>query len=135
MMSVFLGQVTGSSAGSIVYLHYGPRASYGMSVGFSLCGIFILLIRGPTSTKNQWIGWNGVWSLRKEVVLKARERLVEKEEEEEKEKEKNKKETTEMEAEQDMTTIKSEVEEAKEEATVVSLDISDLEKKKKELEV
>ena len=68
---VFLGQALGSSAGSRVYLQYGWRACYGMSVAFSCTCIFILLIRGPHATG--WIGWSGVYSIRKAKPVPIRD--------------------------------------------------------------
>ncbi|ORY40626.1 major facilitator superfamily domain-containing protein [Leucosporidium creatinivorum] len=60
---VFLGQVMGSSAGTKVYLNYGWRAAYGLSVAWSCTAILILLARGPHA--KGWVGWGGNYSLRK----------------------------------------------------------------------
>lgn len=69
MCHSFLGQAAGSSAGTKVFLSYGPRASYGMSIGFSAISITLLLSRGPRATG--WVGWGGVYSLRKVLRVKG----------------------------------------------------------------
>lgn len=74
MMFVFLGQATGSSAGSKVFLLHGWRACYTLSVCLSLTAFTVLFARGPVAGKSKrvWFGWDGVWSIRKEYVLKKR---------------------------------------------------------------
>lgn len=73
-MFVFLGQATGSSAGSKVFLLHGWRACYALSVCLSLTAITVLFARGPVAGKSKrvLIGWDGVWSIRKVYVLKKR---------------------------------------------------------------
>lgn len=65
MTFVFLGQATGSAAGTKIFLDHGWRACYALSVGFSCLGICVLLARGPRGVG--WVGWGEEWSLRKEV--------------------------------------------------------------------
>lgn len=63
---VFLGQAAGSSAGSKVFLQYGDRAAYGMACAWSAAAICILLLRGPYAEYGtSWIGWSGVYTVRK----------------------------------------------------------------------
>ncbi|KPV75739.1 uncharacterized protein RHOBADRAFT_35486 [Rhodotorula graminis WP1] len=64
MAFTFLGQTTGSSAGPKLFLRHGWRASYGLNVAFVVAAIAFLCARGPHA--KGWVGWDGVWSLRRE---------------------------------------------------------------------
>jgi hypothetical protein len=57
IISLFLGQMTGSSAGSSLYDHHGWTASSSLSVGFLALALVILFSRGPHAQK--WLGWDG----------------------------------------------------------------------------
>ncbi|GHJ87700.1 hypothetical protein NliqN6_4102 [Naganishia liquefaciens] len=63
IISLFLGQMMGSSAASSLYDHYGWTASSSLSLGFLGLAILILLSRGPHAQK--WIGWDGGARMRK----------------------------------------------------------------------
>ncbi|KAJ3875326.1 MFS superfamily [Lentinula edodes] len=72
ILSLFIGQVTGTSAGTYVFIHYGWRACALMTLGFAIWQIVILLLRGPGLDRSdsvrgkRWIGWNGTgleWKL------------------------------------------------------------------------
>lgn len=63
IISLFLGQMMGSSAGSSLYDHYGWTASSSLSLGFLGLAILILLSRGPHAQR--WIGWDGGARMRK----------------------------------------------------------------------
>ena len=63
IISLFLGQMMGSSAASSLYDHYGWTASSSLSLGFLGLAILILLSRGPHAQK--WIGWDGGTRMRK----------------------------------------------------------------------
>ncbi|KAI5481321.1 major facilitator superfamily protein [Pseudohyphozyma bogoriensis] len=65
MMFVFLGQTTGSSGFSKIYLEYGWRACYGASTAMAFGAVLVLLARGP-HTKKSWFGWGGDYTLRKQ---------------------------------------------------------------------
>lgn len=60
----FLGQTTGSSVGPKLFLRDGWRASYAFNVAFVVGAIAFLCARGPHA--KGWVGWDGVWTLRKE---------------------------------------------------------------------
>ncbi|GAA6047609.1 hypothetical protein JCM3770_001587 [Rhodotorula araucariae] len=64
MAFTFLGQTTGSSVGPKLFLHDGWRASYALNAAFVAGAIAVLCARGPHATG--WVGWGGVWSLRRE---------------------------------------------------------------------
>lgn len=63
IISLFLGQMMGSSAGSNLYDHHGWTASSSLSLGFLGLAILILLSRGPHTQK--WLGWDGGARMRK----------------------------------------------------------------------
>jgi len=67
ILTLFLGQVMGTSAGTYVFNRYGWRACALMTLGFSVWQIVILLMRGPgldppgtPVMKKRWIGWDGL---------------------------------------------------------------------------
>lgn len=75
MTFVFLGQATGSSAGSHVFLNYGSRSCYLLSLGLLLAAFVFLFLRGPVAGADNrvWFGWGGVYRIRKGTVLDVRE--------------------------------------------------------------
>jgi len=71
ILSLFIGQVMGTSAGTFVFIHFGWRACALMTFGFSIWQIVILLLRGPGLDRSgpvrgkRWIGWDGLgWELK-----------------------------------------------------------------------
>ncbi|GAA6029346.1 hypothetical protein JCM8097_003630 [Rhodosporidiobolus ruineniae] len=71
MSFVFVGQAIGSSTGPKVFLRYGWRACYALSLAYAAAAIVILLLRGPHAG-GRWIGWGGKYSLRKEKAVEAK---------------------------------------------------------------
>jgi hypothetical protein len=63
IISLFLGQMMGSSAGSSLYENHGWTASSSLSLGFLGVALVVLLTRGPHAQK--WIGWDGGTRIRK----------------------------------------------------------------------
>ncbi|KAJ7149718.1 MFS superfamily [Mycena filopes] len=59
VLSIFLGQVMGTSVGSQIYLAHGWRACAALSV--ALCGFqfAVLMVRGPHCARYTWVGWEG----------------------------------------------------------------------------
>ncbi|KAJ3721378.1 major facilitator superfamily domain-containing protein [Lentinula guzmanii] len=57
ILSLFIGQVLGSSAGTKVFLTYGWRATAAMTLGFTLWALIILLMRGPECERYTWFGF------------------------------------------------------------------------------
>ncbi|KIK61677.1 hypothetical protein GYMLUDRAFT_166006 [Collybiopsis luxurians FD-317 M1] len=81
ILSLFIGQVMGTSAGTYVFIHYGWRACAIMTLGFAIWQIVILLMRGPgldppgtPARRKRWIGWDGLrWEVkRREDVKEAK---------------------------------------------------------------
>ena len=61
-MQLFLGQVTGTAAGSKVFTQYGWRADAALNVGLTVLTLFIHLARGPHVSRYTWVGWSSGWA-------------------------------------------------------------------------
>ncbi|BGP29928.1 hypothetical protein JCM10296v2_001680 [Rhodotorula toruloides] len=66
--SLARSQATGSSAGPKVFLRYGWRACYALSLALTGTAILLLFLRGPSAKPEQWVGWGGRYSLRPDVI-------------------------------------------------------------------
>ena len=63
MLLTFLGQLTGTSAGNVIYDKYGGWVASGsLSVAVLVFAFVIILARGPY--EKGWLGWGGGWGLR-----------------------------------------------------------------------
>ncbi|KAF7318589.1 MFS general substrate transporter [Mycena chlorophos] len=79
ILSLFLGQITGTSAGTQVYTRYGWRASAALNMGFYAWGVLVQFARGPRVGRYTWIGWEGGFGgARREQVAPVVEGDVEK---------------------------------------------------------
>ncbi|MCJ1441391.1 MAG: hypothetical protein MMC23_001877 [Stictis urceolatum] len=63
MVSVFCGQLIGTSVGNHLYAEGGWVHSGNASVGFIAGALAISLVRGPW--ENGWVGWRGGWGWRR----------------------------------------------------------------------
>ncbi|KAJ7476562.1 major facilitator superfamily domain-containing protein [Mycena latifolia] len=68
VLSIFLGQVMGTSAGSRIYLQHGWRACAALSLALSGWQLLILLAHGPHCARRTWVGWEEGWAWRKRAV-------------------------------------------------------------------
>ncbi|PBK67230.1 MFS superfamily [Armillaria solidipes] len=59
ILSLFLGQVMGTSAGTKVFVKYGWRAGAALSLGWAGWQLFVLLLRGPHCDRRTWFGYEG----------------------------------------------------------------------------
>ncbi|KAI0745407.1 MFS general substrate transporter [Earliella scabrosa] len=59
ILSIFIGQVMGTSVGSAVFTQYGWRADGGLNMGWTGLTLIVLLLRGPHVSRYTWIGWEG----------------------------------------------------------------------------
>ncbi|KAG8690218.1 hypothetical protein FRC11_013101 [Ceratobasidium sp. 423] len=57
IISLFLGQVMGTSVGTQVYLKYGWRPSGALALGFYGLQLIILFLRGHKVPRKTWLGW------------------------------------------------------------------------------
>ncbi|KAH0832292.1 major facilitator superfamily domain-containing protein [Lanmaoa asiatica] len=62
-VSLFAGQVIGSSVGSHVFLRYGWRAAAALSVGLYGWQLLVLFMRGPNCGQHVWFGYEGGFAL------------------------------------------------------------------------
>ncbi|KAI0336830.1 MFS general substrate transporter [Cubamyces sp. BRFM 1775] len=72
ILSLFIGQVMGTSVGSKVYNEHGWRPDAALNLSWTGFTLFVLFLRGPHCPRYKWIGWEGGFELRKGRVL-ARE--------------------------------------------------------------
>jgi hypothetical protein len=70
IISLFLGQTMGSTAGAHLYTGHGWVAASGLSLGLLGLNMLVLLARGPHTKK--WVGWDGGARLHK-VKVKEKE--------------------------------------------------------------
>lgn len=75
ILSIFIGQVMGTSVGTLVFVKYGWRAGAGLSVAWTGWILLVLLVRGPHCQRYTWFGYEGGLESRKGVV-EERERLA-----------------------------------------------------------
>ncbi|KAI0747488.1 MFS general substrate transporter [Fomes fomentarius] len=72
ILSLFIGQVMGTSVGSKVFTEHGWRADASLNLAWTGWTLFILFLRGPHCPRYTWFGWQGGFELRKSKV-RARE--------------------------------------------------------------
>ncbi|KAI0292663.1 major facilitator superfamily domain-containing protein [Multifurca ochricompacta] len=68
ILSIFIGQVIGTSLGTRVFVSHGWRASAWLMFGWTAWQIALLLIRGPHCKRYTWFGYEGGTKWRKSVV-------------------------------------------------------------------
>ncbi|CAL1706610.1 unnamed protein product [Somion occarium] len=61
LISLFIGQVMGTSVGSLVFVNHGWRPAAGLGLGWEGFCLLVLLARGPNAGRYTWIGWEGGW--------------------------------------------------------------------------
>ncbi|KAF9068597.1 major facilitator superfamily domain-containing protein [Rhodocollybia butyracea] len=59
ILSLFLGQIMGSAAGTKIFLTYGWRATAAMTLGFTVWALLVLALRGPAVGRYTWFGYGG----------------------------------------------------------------------------
>ncbi|KAI0090869.1 major facilitator superfamily domain-containing protein [Irpex rosettiformis] len=64
-LSVFVGQIMGTSVGTQVFIKYGWRPAAALSIAWSGFTLFIMLMRGPHCKRYTWFGYEGGLELRK----------------------------------------------------------------------
>lgn len=66
IISLYAGQVLGTSAGTAVFADHGWRAAGALAMGWYGLALVLLFLRGPHVKGKVWFGYSGGWSLRKE---------------------------------------------------------------------
>lgn len=69
ILSLFVGQVMGTSIGAQVFVEHGWRACSAMMLALQGFQIVILLLRGPHCPRKRWFGYEGGLEARRSVVL------------------------------------------------------------------
>lgn len=59
ILSLFVGQVMGTYAATIIFVRYGWRACSGFMQGLHGLQLVVLLLRGPHCPRQHWIGYTG----------------------------------------------------------------------------
>ena len=67
MVSVFIGQVTGTAVGNRLYAEGGWIASGSLDVGFIVLALIFCVIKGPHT--EGWYGWAGGYSMKRKKPL------------------------------------------------------------------
>ncbi|KAH9948293.1 major facilitator superfamily domain-containing protein [Amylocystis lapponica] len=78
LLSLFIGQVMGTSVGTKVFVQYGWRPAAALSLAWTGFMLFLLLLRGPHVPRHTWFGYAGGYEVRKKV-LAERQRQQEEE--------------------------------------------------------
>ncbi|CAK5278523.1 unnamed protein product [Mycena citricolor] len=65
VLSLFIGQLMGTAAGTKVYTAYGWRAAAALNMGFYGWILIVLLVRGPHCGRFTWFGYEGGWAVKK----------------------------------------------------------------------
>ncbi|OSX57123.1 hypothetical protein POSPLADRAFT_1067899 [Postia placenta MAD-698-R-SB12] len=76
LLSLFIGQVMGTSVGTLVFTKYGWRPAAALSLAWTGFMLFMILLRGPHVSRYTWFGYSGGIEIRKSK-LNTRERKQE----------------------------------------------------------
>ncbi|KAG2743791.1 MFS general substrate transporter [Suillus brevipes Sb2] len=69
ILSLFIGQVMGTSVGTQVFVQHGWRACSLLMLALQAFQILVLLLRGPHCPRHRWFGYEGGLEARQRVVL------------------------------------------------------------------
>ncbi|KAJ7776834.1 major facilitator superfamily domain-containing protein [Mycena maculata] len=76
VLSLFIGQLMGTAAGTTVFTTYGWRPAAALNMGFYVWILIVIMLRGPHCARFTWFGYEGGWEARKDVV-EARRKAAE----------------------------------------------------------
>ncbi|KAJ7914289.1 major facilitator superfamily domain-containing protein [Mycena leptocephala] len=68
VLSLFIGQLMGTAAGTQVFTTYGWRPAAALNLGFYAWILGVIMLRGPHCARFTWFGFEGGWEARKSVV-------------------------------------------------------------------
>ncbi|OBZ71091.1 putative uncharacterized transporter YgaY [Grifola frondosa] len=77
LLSLFIGQVMGTSVGTQVFVKYGWRPAAALSVAWTGWTILVILARGPHVPRYTWFGYEGGCELRKSRLAERERRREE----------------------------------------------------------
>ncbi|KAJ6471752.1 major facilitator superfamily domain-containing protein [Mycena vitilis] len=75
VLSLFIGQLMGTAAGTQVFTTYGWRPAAALNLGFYGWILGVIMLRGPHCARFTWFGFEGGWEARKSVI-DAREKAA-----------------------------------------------------------
>ncbi|KAJ7659868.1 major facilitator superfamily domain-containing protein [Mycena rosella] len=78
VLSLFIGQLMGTAAGTEVFTTYGWRPAAALNMGLYVWILGVIMLRGPHCARFTWFGFEGGWEARKSVV-DARNKAAEEE--------------------------------------------------------
>jgi hypothetical protein len=58
-LQIFLGQITGTSVGTHVFVQYGWRADSALSMAMYVFQLAVFILRGPHCPGHRWFGYKG----------------------------------------------------------------------------
>ncbi|KAL9709070.1 hypothetical protein Ac2012v2_007884 [Leucoagaricus gongylophorus] len=73
ILSIFVGQVVGTSVGTDVFIKFGWRPGAALSLGWAALMLLILLLRGPHCKRYTWFGYEGGFSVRRKTTVSPQE--------------------------------------------------------------
>ncbi|KAJ7065830.1 major facilitator superfamily domain-containing protein [Mycena amicta] len=76
VLSLFIGQLMGTSAGTKVFTRYGWRAAAALNIGFYAWVLVVIVLRGPHCRRYTWVGWEGGWEARRSRVANVDEEVA-----------------------------------------------------------
>ncbi|KAJ7046397.1 major facilitator superfamily domain-containing protein [Mycena alexandri] len=76
VLSLFVGQLMGTAAGTEIFTTYGWRPAAALNLGFYVWILLVIMLRGPHCARFTWFGYEGGWEHRKSVV-EARKKAAE----------------------------------------------------------
>jgi hypothetical protein len=76
IVSIFIGQLVGSSACSRLYLSHGARPFYALQCGLVCFSLTVLAARGPLKSNTKWIGWGSKdqWAIKKRKPVEGEQK-------------------------------------------------------------
>lgn len=58
-LQIFLGQITGTSVGTHIFVEYGWRADSALSLAMFVFQLVVFIVRGPHCPGHRWFGYEG----------------------------------------------------------------------------
>jgi len=79
LLSIFMGQVMGTSVGTQLFVKYGWRPAAAMNLAWSGFMLLVMLARGPHVSRYTWVGWQGGLEVRKNKLADRERQTAESE--------------------------------------------------------
>ncbi|KAJ6455478.1 major facilitator superfamily domain-containing protein [Mycena sanguinolenta] len=76
VLSLFIGQLMGTAAGTDVFTTYGWRAAAALNMGFYGWILLMMMLRGPHCARYTWFGFEGGWLPARKSVVDAQRKAT-----------------------------------------------------------